>query len=608
MTTDQSAVVPVLPEDSVDVVLARVRDADSSQVQLLVTEGVVALRRPEVAARLYEYAANAGIELTVISSDPALVEAARAAGLATLLVQHARVLAPGPGGRPPRSASPFATRPIERPTTPPAAELDADAAFLESLEELSAIPPGAASPPRNASDEEVLRAALASESAAPPPPRTRAAPPRPTPAAPRPAPTATRRERGWPLLALIAALLLLLIAVGAVLFFAGRVTVAVTPPVRSTVVEPIAGLPVPLAAPGAGVRGTAVEAEAITSDVAARLPGTVRAGTSTPAGNASGTISILNSSAQAILLPAGTEFVAIKADGQEVPFISTGDVLVLGATTSDQGAQIVTTRGQAQVGVTARSAGSGSNVEGNTIRRITPPGGPSFSAASGNLIVQHPPLSGGTEELVFLVKEQDVQPLLAPALEQLDAEARRQLSGLARTRGLALDPSSINPRRSDLEQLQGFETIVDPPQGAIVDPANPSFTLTVQARYSALATADDQPLERQLGPVVTEQLRQAGLIQPGDCRAPTVTGWRWDGQSLLVDGTIGPDTQSPRCQDGLDPSVFDQVRAAVRGKSRAEADTALQDLVAQGVIGSYTLPNAERMPTFGWQIRVEQEP
>ncbi|MGQ9928516.1 MAG: hypothetical protein ACUVS4_16820 [Chloroflexaceae bacterium] len=585
MTTESVAVVPVLPEDSASDVLEKLRGVGAGQVQLLVTEGAVVMRRAEVAEQLRKHSVGAGIALTVISSDLKVIQAARRAGLETLTVQHARVLPPGLDNRPIRSVSPYATRPVPRAT-----------------------PPGP-----DASDEEVLRAALDDDvtappeapSGAPPTPTVEPAPPRSTPAPYRPEPAPAARRRDWPIYALSALLLLLLAAIGAVLFLGGRVTVAIAPPARATTAAPFTGLPVPLLGPDASASRTAVLAEPIVSTVAVTSTGTVAEGTRTPVGTAEGAVTVLNSSGQAILLPAGTTFIAVRADGQEVPFISAADVLVPAATTADQGAQIVTTRGQAQVTVTARSPGSASNVEANTIRRITPPGGPTFNVSAGSLLVQHPPLSGGSEELVYIVKERDVQPLLAPALEQLDAEARRQLGGLAQARGLRLDSSAINPRRSDLEQLQGFTQFVNPPLGSPTDPNDPRFTLTVQATYSALATPADQPLEAQFGPVVTEQLRQAGLIQPGECRAPVISDWRWDGQTLFVDGSIEPDTVSPRCQGGVQPVILEQVRAAVRGKTYREADAALRDLAAQGLIGDYRLPEVARMPRFGWQIEVE---
>jgi hypothetical protein len=325
----------------------------------------------------------------------------------------------------------------------------------------------------------------------------------------------------------------------------------------------------------------------------------------TPSGSAGGVITIFNSTQQAVLLPAGTEFIAIRADGQEVPFLSLEDVLVPAATTSDTGAQVITSRGQASVSVQARSAGSGSNVDGGSVRRITPPGGAPFSVGTGGFLVQHGPLTGGSEEEVRIVKDSDAEALLAPALEGLDNEARRRLDELARARGLSLEPSTITPRRADLEQLRGFETLVQPAIGQSLDPTFPRFSLIVRAQYGALATAPDRPIESQLGPALTEQLRQAGRLVPGDCRAPAVTGWRWDGESLLLDGLIAPDTVSPGCTGGLDAAVLEQVRAAVRGKSRAEAAAALDAMVAAGLIGGYTLPEGERMPGWDWQIQVE---
>jgi hypothetical protein len=422
----------------------------------------------------------------------------------------------------------------------------------------------------------------------------------------RPAPPPARRRSIWPLVGALALLAALLVG-GALFLLAGRATVTVAAPVRPDTVEPVEGLILPLAPAGSAPAGTAVVAEPIGSDVAASQQGEVAEGTMTPSGTASGVVNILNSSSQSILLPAGTEFIAVRADGQEVPFVSTAEVLVPGATTADQGAQIVTTRGQAEVPVSARSPGSGSNVDANSIRSMTPPGGPTFNTGSGNLLVSNPAIGGGSEQEVRIVKDGDVQALLGAALEQLDAEARRQLEGLAQARGLTVDTSTITPRRSELEQLQGFETVVDPPVGATLDPANPRFTVTVQARYGALATPANQPMDRQLGPAFTEQLRQAGLLQPGDCRAPSVSGWRWDGESLLVDGQIAPDTQSPGCAGGLDAATLAQVREAVRGRSRPEAEAALQALVAQGVIGGYTLPDAASLPRFDWQLSVVEQ-
>jgi hypothetical protein len=71
---------------------------------------------------------------------------------------------------------------------------------------------------------------------------------------------------------------------------------------------------------------------------------------------------------------------------------------------------------------------------------------------------------------------------------------------------------------------------------------------------------------------------------------------------------VRPDTLSPRCSGGLDDATLAQVRQAVLGKPRAEAEAALQVLVDQGLIGSFTLPeNVTSMPMFDWQLTVRGE-
>jgi hypothetical protein len=644
----ETPLVLVHPTDRAESVLERARNAGAPRVQLLVPEGVTALQQPEEVARLARLAADAGIALVLISSDPATLAAARIGNIPTVTVSGAQVLA---SPQVPRPNSPYSTRVLEQARTAPA-----DAAYR--IDELDAPLPGPnrsadeeaaaaaslaaalreADAPRPAmTDDELLAATLAAEPGLTPPrvarparpaepqPYGQEAPPRPAPRpAPRPTPapaprraTATRAagrppavapaarpNRTWLIVGLSLGLLVLLGLLGGALLWNSRVTVTVTPPERPETIEPITSLPVPIVAPGSGT-ATAVEAESLRSDVAFAVEGQVSDGTMTPSGSAGGSLTIFNSTPQAVQLPAGTEFIAIAGDGREVPFVSVGDVLVPGATTSDTGAQVITSRGQASVQITARSPGSGSNVDGNTVRRVIPPGGGSFNVDTGGIIVQHGPLTGGSEEEVRIVKDSNVQALLAPALEGLDSEARRQLDGLARARGLTLAETTIRPRRADLEQLQGFEYSVQPAVGETLDPTNPRFSLQVQSTYSGLGVPADRPLDQQLGPVLTEQLLQAGRITAGDCRAPAVTNWRWDGERLLVDGQISPDTLSPGCQGGLEPEALEQVRAAVIGKPRAEAQAALDALVAQGVIGGYTLPDVQRLPGWDWQLTVK---
>jgi|GEM_PF-738399 len=516
------------------------------------------------------------------------------------------------------------------------AHADADDDIAAALNSIDAEPaPRARTPPLptprvrpediELTDEDRRRMAARRPGAAPPPrpaprpARTYADPEGPaaaTPASPRPA------RRGQPLRWIIPLIALVALAALVLALWLNRggelpnvglpgfapVTISVSPPPSALAVEPVTDLALPLAEPGAGQPGdqaaTAIESAVLAADSSIAAEGTVTAGVLAPSGTAAGVVTVLNQNAQGIALPAGTEFVAIQPDGQEVPFLSSAEVVVPPATTADQGAQIVTTRGSAQVPVTARSPGSASNVGPNTIRRMTIPGGPSFEVVGGLLRVTHEAISGGSEAEVRVVGDADVQRVLAGALEQLDAGGRQQLETQAAARGLAVELTTILPRREGLEQLQGFDLTVTPGVGETLDPNNPRFTVSVSARYSALATPPGRPLVGdggQLSDVFPEQLRRAGLLEAGDCRAPAVTDWRWDGQTLFVDGTIGPD---PRCT-GISPAAERQVREAVRGRTRAEAAAALDALVAEGVIGGYTLPDdAESLPDQDYRIRV----
>jgi hypothetical protein len=222
------------------------------------------------------------------------------------------------------------------------------------------------------------------------------------------------------------------------------------------------------------------------------------------------------------------------------------------------------------------------------------------------LTITHNAIGGGADEELRVIKESDVRRYLAQALTDLDQEARRQLDGLAIARNLRLEPTTVSPSRAELEQLAGFELIVDPPIGTSLPRDNPFFTITVQSRYSGLAIRDDTTFfQRQLADAFNAQLIQNGQLRPGNCRAAFVQGWRWDGATLRVDGGIGPD---PACGSDLDPATRAAIQNAVLGRTRAEAEAALQALVVSGRLAGFELPDGvERFPGWSWQVRIRHE-
>lgn len=683
MMTDETALVLALPEDTAESLMAKVRTTHAANVQILAPEGTVALQRVAGTDALRDLATAAGVNLTIISSDPGILKAARQSRLATIEVTGAHVQAPVPStpsapsedlpaedleflaaldelaangntldlfAPPSDQKRPVAadtrpiaapeTRPIPIPSSPstpatPPAMGDDDLEFFDALDDLAAAfeqertgtppPPipsareASAQPTRvrpediQLSEAEVARAGqIGRRSEADRAQRTTAAPrreSRPEPVAPparraaTPIPRATTRSQPWLVGALLIGLIVLVVLTGIFIVVTQSVTIVVRLPVRET--TPVVGLAIPIT-PVSTASTNTVSAEPLETTVAISTRGEVTEGVLTPVSSASGTITLFNQNTQPITIPAGSEFVAFGPDNQPIPFISKADVTVPGAVTTRSGNQIITTFGEAAVQIEARSPGSASNIPANTIRELRIAGGPTINLVSGLLTVSHDAIGGGTDEEVRVIKESDVRRYLAQALTDLDQEARRQLDGLALARNLRLEPTTVSPSRAELEQLAGFELIVDPPIGTSLSRDNPFFTLTVQSRYSGLAiSGDSAAFQRQLADAFNSQLIQNGQLRPGDCRAAFVQSWRWDGATLRIDGSIGPD---PACGNELDPAIRAAIQNAVLGRTRAEAEAALQELVVAGRLAGFELPdNVDRFPGWSWQLRIRHE-
>ncbi len=679
MITDETAIVLALPNDTPESLMARVRATHAANVQILAPEGIIALQRVAGTDALRELATAAGIDLTIISSDPAILKASRQSRLTTIEVTDTHVTAPVtpstssdedlpaedleflaaldelstsieadtsrllPKSQP-RSAG--TTQPVAAPatrplptTTPgsvvPPAMSDDDLEFFDALDDLATAfeqervgtPPPTTAPSREAaaaprirpediqlSAEEVARASQigqrsnadrAQRTSAPSRRDTLPLPPRSARAQPDETPTApiTRSFTKWIVSGLIVVILALaLLSIWQVV--SQNVTVVVRLPARET--TPIIGLAIPMLPVTATSANGAVAAEPLSTTVAITIDGEVTDGVLTPVSSAAGIVTLRNFNSQPITIPAGSEFVAYGSGNQPIPFISETDVTVPGAVTRNLGNQIITTLGEAQVAIVARSPGSASNIPANTIRELRIPGGPTINLTSGVLTIVHDAIGGGTDDEVFVIKESDVRRYLAAALTNLDQEARRQLDGLALARNLRLELTTVSPSRAELEQLAGFEQIVEPPIGTALPKDNRSFRLTVQATYSGLAIKGDATtFQRQLADAFNTQLIQNGQLRAGDCRAAQIQNWRWDGATLRVDGAVGPD---PACGNELDPSLRAAIQNAVLGRSRAEAEAQLQALVDSGRLAGFTLPaDIEQFPSWSWQIRIRHE-
>ncbi|MCU0494209.1 MAG: hypothetical protein MUD01_21675 [Chloroflexaceae bacterium] len=650
MIADDAALVLVRPDDDLNTIITNVREAGTPMVQLLVSDGAAALYAQRDLETLRRSVGSRGIELLLITSDKLVLSAARRADIQTMEVMDARI-------RPERAtgngeASPYATRPLARdtqsgPANPAQPPAPADAApndddFLRSLEQANLpMPSPAISPAAPAHaysdfddfDEAVqsapTRVSLPTEAERRPAPRRyadddepeRYPPPRPRvdrdvagrgpdrPVARPQLREEPERRRGLGLIPLLigGVLLVLLALIGGVLLLGNRTTVTVNLPVRETQERRVDGLPIALIGLNDQASQSAVQADIIRAEVVYTATGQVTEETLTPTTAAAGAVNVLSLNTQAIDLPQGTEFIAANGQGQECRFATNEAATIPGSSQSRQGAQIITSLGQASVAVTARALGSACNIGENAITQMQIPGQEPINVrAGGNLEVTHGPIGGGSEQPIRVVKDSNVQEVLGQALAGLDNQARQELENAARAQAnLTLENTTITPGRNDLSAGQGYEVIVSPAVGQNVDPNNPTFSVTVRGQFSALATPQGRPLQNQLQPAVSEALIQSGQVKPGDGLAPAINNWRWDGTRLTVDSLLQP----VATDNTLAPATLAAIRESIRDKPRAEAEAALQVLVERNSISGYTIPEGvQALPGYDFQLDIQVVP
>jgi hypothetical protein len=714
MAADEAALVLVFPDDDMLSIVQKVRNAGSSDVELLVPDGVSTLQVPANYDALLDMLGADDITLLVISSDEQTLEAARQRQLETVGVKDARVTLPGmkqpENGETVQDLPP--TMPAPPPSTASAGASDSDMEFLRSLYAMPVpqkpeepVPPPVEPASSSSADEDFaaglddfsdmmnayadeqraevarpdasrhgdqeqdrddafaadmddLSAAFESDAdtrhpvepvpsagasaGAAPPPRPRIRPedielssdekarankvrgasttherrkPQPAPRRePRERPlidvgaeeAAPQRKRSWLLPVLVVALVLLLLVAAFVLFrdtimgalpFGRSVTVTVQLPQPPSEPQPIIDQPIPISQVGSSGSALAVEAEEIRAAVAYTETGRVAEGVMTPSGTARGAITIFNNTPQQIVLPEGTEFIGVNPQGNPVTFASDAAVAIPPSSTSDQGAQVIITRGQADVFLTARAPGSGSNIEANTINQIVPPGQAPISTGAGTLLLQHGPITGGTEEMVYIVKDTDVQDALSRAVPGLGNRARQILDQQANaSTGLSLEVTTITLDPAGDQEDQGYTVTVIPPVGQpVADPENPTFQVVVAGEFSALATPVGNSLQEQLQRVLPAQLASEGRLPRGMGVAFDPDDWQWDGAMLTVDGMLEPTGEVL----ALDAETRLAILNAIRGHSRSEAQAALDAFIAQGVISDYAIPeDVDRIPNW----------
>lgn len=635
MAPDASPVI-VQTNDTIDTIIARIRAVGAPLVQLVVPEGFTALQTLAGFAELRLVLARDAIDLLVISEDEKIVAAARRLNFETLEIGSTMPSAARPIAVAAASASPARPNGRNGATIVLPETLSEDARLLDLIERmptddpyvelglpyqaddlLDDAPPAPSYYP--ADDLPAATAAALDEDwdtdlddagaihdsyahPAPAPESARASAASAPVAAstaldrqrtrsgevylPPPAPSQAARRNPWMLL--VPLLLVALVVAGAALWYLnGRTTVTIYPPPDTANNRTFTNEIIPLNESDTP-NPAAIQAQQVSTDADVTVEGTAQL-QAMPVGVARGGVTIYNALGQPFNLPEGTEFVGRNPQGQQVRFLIDAPITVPQAVTVATLAGSTTTNGRADAAITARSPGSASNIPESSIIEIDVPGQAPITSG-GQISFTSGPISGGSEEQVYIVTQKDVEAVLGDALSKLYAVAGEKLA--AKANGATIDPSTIYPDPTALGEASNYEVpVITPPVGQQTDQNSPTFKVMVRSQFDALATPADQPIARQLATVAPTYFQQRGSLPPCDEPSIAVERQHWDGKRLMIDGAI-----SCKPNPNLPVETISKVRTAIRGQTREAAAAGLDELQRQGVIGGYKLPERATLP------------
>jgi hypothetical protein len=382
----------------------------------------------------------------------------------------------------------------------------------------------------------------------------------------------SRRLLFWPL-----ALLTLLGAAGggglllrAFNVWPGGAVVTLTPAAPPSEPQPFAGIQIPVQdTPVSDPSSLQVQGAIIGQPVSVLAQGEAISTTLAPIGRAAGTIDLRNTLSQPVVLRAGTPIRA--ANG--VTFTVDEAATIPAAVASADGI----TFGRGAASLTATVPGAAGNIPAGSITSI-----PGFE---GTLRVEQGAFSGGADQEVKVVRIEDVNRVLPEALSQLyGAGAQALQAKVAEKSGFALAQSTITPTLESLKQLRGVDYAVFPPIGGVAPDG--TFKLELRTAFQGVAEPTAAPIAQQLERAVRNQLANTGRI---DANAQVqIQNWNVNNQSIVVDAMVRPPAKAPPLQ----AAFLDQVRQAIAGKPRDEAQRYLDSLVKDGKIARWTLPQA----------------
>ena len=421
-----------------------------------------------------------------------------------------------------------------------------------------------------------------------------------TPAPNRAAPAKPRRPRrnaAWQWFALGLLGCLLGILLWAVLL---RMTITLIPPLGEARVVPLTDVEFPIAAVGKA-DNMQIEAVRLESTVTITETGEALTEVPMPDGRAKGSIIVINMLEQAVTLPQGTEFVA-SGGGGEVRFMLDEPATVPPAVTTSTLTSRTTEYGNVEVAVTARSAGSASNVGENKITTLLLPGQGPIDNDNGQIILRNTPITGGSETMRRIVSETDESRLLGAALTKAYAQGMSDLAGQATQRMLQIDDTTVDPSATQLGQPQVYgEPQLTPAVGTVLDPRNAEMHITVRVTFRAYATKSAQTIQAQLQQVVPQRFQGGStpICRVGELSAFKVAEWHPTATAIVINGEIRCSPQMP-----IPAAVVNDLPKQLQGVSNAQAQTLLESLKTKGIISGYTLPTRDQLPPLPQLITV----
>jgi hypothetical protein len=320
-----------------------------------------------------------------------------------------------------------------------------------------------------------------------------------------------------------------------------------------------------------------------------------------PEGRARGTIQVINILNQPINLPVGTEFIA-RGASNEVRLMLDAPTTVPAAVTETSLTGSTTRYGQVEVTVTARSAGSASNVGENRVTTMLLPGQGALVTDQGQIMLRNSLIGGGSETMRRIVSESDMARLLGAALAKSYVQGLKDLQAQAQQRMLIIDNATILPAMAVLGSPAIYgEPRLEPAVGTVLDPRNAEVRLTVQMTFSAFAIKAENTVQNQLQRVVPLRFQsgRTPVCKVGELPKFRISDWQATKSGVSINGEVRCAPQMP-----VDDAIVAALPRKLQGMKANQAQSMLNELKDAGVISDYQLPARAEMPPLAQLITI----